>query len=326
MAIFDQTPCPPRPAFENPCGRRGCAHIFKCGGTNPVQDLAVLVARHAPHCIGRIISATHGCDTEAMVDLLHRQECDHTTDLRLGDNNATDFPDSYAGSEASTADLYMSDDLYVSEGEMPLDGPDFKRTVAVESINAPAKFRRKLGNACVDATLAGVETPVVERAVSPDISSTVPSRRRKRAEDPEADVDVDTHDILVSSDGAFTVSISCGPPTKRRKTAASASAPKSKSRFHKPKPMPAPAATTAPPTIKKKGARTEAQRRAVLTNDPWTLTVGPQSVLCRGCRNTIQLDGRSRYYPGLWEKHRLRCEGVKKGLAEGDSSRSVSES
>ncbi|KAJ7775341.1 hypothetical protein B0H16DRAFT_1712923 [Mycena metata] len=67
---------------------------------------------------------------------------------------------------------------------------------------------------------------------------------------------------------------------------------------------------------KKKGARTEAQRRALLKGDVWTKKVRPHSVDCRGCKQTIKLDGRSRYYPGLWEKHRERCNGVKIGLVE----------
>jgi hypothetical protein len=64
------------------------------------------------------------------------------------------------------------------------------------------------------------------------------------------------------------------------------------------------------PACKKKGARTQAQRRAILNADPWTLSVAPHHVVCRGCKKTIKLDARSLYYPGLWEKHRDRCEGV----------------
>ncbi|KAJ7831523.1 hypothetical protein B0H14DRAFT_3713368 [Mycena olivaceomarginata] len=63
------------PLFENTCGRRGCAHIFKYAGTDPFQSLAVLVAQHAPYCIGRIrISATHRCDTgwEPTAEILAR--------------------------------------------------------------------------------------------------------------------------------------------------------------------------------------------------------------------------------------------------------------
>jgi hypothetical protein len=69
------------------------------------------------------------------------------------------------------------------------------------------------------------------------------------------------------------------------------------------------------PPRKKKGARTEAQRRAILNADRWTTTVAPHHVGCRGCKKTIKLDARSRYYPGLWEKHRERCEGVNTGRA-----------
>ncbi|KAJ7867832.1 hypothetical protein B0H13DRAFT_2351772 [Mycena leptocephala] len=74
------------------------------------------------------------------------------------------------------------------------------------------------------------------------------------------------------------------------------------------------------PACKKKGARTEAQRHAVLNADPWTTSVAPHHGVCRGCKHIIKLDGRSRYYPGLWEKHRLRCEWVKKGRAQEESS------
>ncbi|KAJ7023165.1 hypothetical protein C8F04DRAFT_1135206 [Mycena alexandri] len=70
------------------------------------------------------------------------------------------------------------------------------------------------------------------------------------------------------------------------------------------------------PTLKKKGARTEAQRRAHLEGDAWTTKVAPHYVGCRGCKQIIRLDRRSRYYPGLWEKHRERCNGVKIGLVE----------
>jgi len=62
----------------------------------------------------------------------------------------------------------------------------------------------------------------------------------------------------------------------------------------------------------KKTARTEAERRLALESDEWTLRVTPHEVVCRGCRRTIKLDRRSRYYPGLWEKHRDRCEHVSK--------------
>ncbi|KAJ7766990.1 hypothetical protein DFH07DRAFT_769663 [Mycena maculata] len=63
----------------------------------------------------------------------------------------------------------------------------------------------------------------------------------------------------------------------------------------------------------KKTARKEDERKAVLVNDPWTGLVEYYRVVCRGCGNTIKLDARSRFYPGLWEKHRARCEGVRRG-------------
>ncbi|KAJ6579086.1 hypothetical protein DFH09DRAFT_338117 [Mycena vulgaris] len=66
---------------------------------------------------------------------------------------------------------------------------------------------------------------------------------------------------------------------------------------------------------KKKSAHTEAQRKAALEADPWTLKVEFTKLVCRGCGRTIRLDGRSRYYPGLWWKHREHCERVRSGCA-----------
>ncbi|KAF8172935.1 hypothetical protein K438DRAFT_2055135 [Mycena galopus ATCC 62051] len=105
-------------------------------------------------------------------------------------------------------------------------------------------------------------------------------------------------------------------PVKRRRKAASK--PRAK------KPIRAPVAITPPAAMphKKKGARTEAQRRAVLVSDFWTAAVAPHQVRCRGCKNIIKLDARSRYYPGLWEKHRERCEGVQKGRTESEAGSS----
>ncbi|KAJ7223453.1 hypothetical protein GGX14DRAFT_658167, partial [Mycena pura] len=61
----------------------------------------------------------------------------------------------------------------------------------------------------------------------------------------------------------------------------------------------------------KKTARKEAERKALLEADPWALMVSATQVVCGGCMQTIRLDARSRYYPGLWEKHRDRCDGVR---------------
>ncbi|KAJ7804324.1 hypothetical protein B0H14DRAFT_3153987 [Mycena olivaceomarginata] len=70
-------------------------------------------------------------------------------------------------------------------------------------------------------------------------------------------------------------------------------------------------ATASPKLLsgrKRKGARTMAQRRAVLEADPWTITVTPHHVVCRGCKHTIKLDGRSLYYPAF-SSHRLKASG-----------------
>ncbi|KAJ7116860.1 hypothetical protein C8R44DRAFT_738733 [Mycena epipterygia] len=73
----------------------------------------------------------------------------------------------------------------------------------------------------------------------------------------------------------------------------------------------------AAPRKPKKTARKEDERRALLVNDPWTLAVELNHVVCRGCERSIKLDGRSRYYPGLWQKHRGRCPGIQEGREMG---------
>ncbi|KAG1750716.1 hypothetical protein EDB19DRAFT_1676582 [Suillus lakei] len=58
--------------------------------------------------------------------------------------------------------------------------------------------------------------------------------------------------------------------------------------------------------------KTEGERKEKLENDQYTEDVQPTSVRCRGCQKTIRLDRRSRYYPGLWDKHRGKCPGILK--------------
>jgi hypothetical protein len=51
----------------------------------------------------------------------------------------------------------------------------------------------------------------------------------------------------------------------------------------------------------------EHERKTILEEDEWATNVMPASVECVACRRTISLDKRSRYYPGLWFKHRKKC-------------------
>jgi hypothetical protein len=61
-----------------------------------------------------------------------------------------------------------------------------------------------------------------------------------------------------------------------------------------------------------KRRKKENQRIQELENDEYTEDVQPTSVKCRGCQKAISLDKRSRYYPGLWVKHRGKCRGILK--------------
>ncbi|KAG1866916.1 hypothetical protein F4604DRAFT_1778151 [Suillus subluteus] len=61
-----------------------------------------------------------------------------------------------------------------------------------------------------------------------------------------------------------------------------------------------------------KQRKKESERKEELENDEYTQDVQPTSVWCRGCQKAISLDKRSRYYPGLWVKHRGKCPGILK--------------
>ncbi|KAG2031893.1 hypothetical protein BDR03DRAFT_971485, partial [Suillus americanus] len=61
-----------------------------------------------------------------------------------------------------------------------------------------------------------------------------------------------------------------------------------------------------------KQRKSEARRKQELEDDEYTYNVRSTTVRCRGCDKEISLDKRSRYYPGLWMKHRGKCTGIQK--------------
>ncbi|KAJ8584626.1 hypothetical protein M405DRAFT_866063 [Rhizopogon salebrosus TDB-379] len=71
-----------------------------------------------------------------------------------------------------------------------------------------------------------------------------------------------------------------------------------------------------------KQRKTEAERKQELENDEYCSDVQPTSVICRGCEKDISLDKRSRYYPGLWRKHKQKCPGIQR-MEKGKPSRGL---
>jgi hypothetical protein len=63
---------------------------------------------------------------------------------------------------------------------------------------------------------------------------------------------------------------------------------------------------------RRKKHKKEHQRKQELEADEYTEDVKPKSVKCRGCQRPLKLDKRSRYYPGLWLKHKKKCRGILK--------------
>jgi hypothetical protein len=63
---------------------------------------------------------------------------------------------------------------------------------------------------------------------------------------------------------------------------------------------------------RRKQHKKEFQRKQELEDDEYAVDVKPKSVKCRGCQRSLKLDKRSRYYPGLWLKHRKKCRDILK--------------
>ncbi|KIK45258.1 hypothetical protein CY34DRAFT_10542 [Suillus luteus UH-Slu-Lm8-n1] len=61
-----------------------------------------------------------------------------------------------------------------------------------------------------------------------------------------------------------------------------------------------------------KRRRTEDERKQELEEDEYTEDVQPKSVKCRICKKVIQLHNRYMYYPGMWDRHRGTCSGIRK--------------
>jgi hypothetical protein len=75
-------------------------------------------------------------------------------------------------------------------------------------------------------------------------------------------------------------------------------------------------ASSNPRQSGKKSTMNEHERKATLEADKWASNVTPTSVKCVACSQTISLDKRSRYYPGLWLKHCKKCADLKRLQAE----------
>lgn len=74
------------------------------------------------------------------------------------------------------------------------------------------------------------------------------------------------------------------------------------------------AASTRAPSIaqseKSRKRTTESERQSLMKSDPRVETVEPQRVLCKNCKNWIQLSKRTNYAFYNWEKHTAGCFGT----------------
>ncbi|KAJ7779497.1 hypothetical protein DFH07DRAFT_1056013 [Mycena maculata] len=263
----DETPMSAPPfaasllAFESPCARPGCSHIFRYDGGNPLDGIAALVKAHRPHCAGHHFAATHKCATPWAPSIQTE-----TQSSWAEYNGGT----SYFGDACSMEDIDWASG---EEGHI-CDTNDWGASNAIDHWNI--SWERTGG-------------PVQNFCKAENAPPTASSNREFRFTYVAGQMDckgTNNADELMHDCGS---KISTPIAREREPT----------TRIKKSKP--------------KKTARKEAERKAVLVNDPWTGLVEYYRVVCRGCGNTIMLDARSRFYPGLWEKHRGRCDGVKSG-------------
>lgn len=217
--------------FEQPCGGRGCTHVFNSLGPDPFEALSAQVKAHRPHCVGRNFGATHRCDTGWRPPMSLLQQWQQPTSSATASDRS--------GAVRATPINEMSWE--------PL--PDTSRASSQETSDDDQAMPDGGSDICVTGS-------IVDTAAECHTRDPAPGLRCPRKPSP--------------------------------------SCKQSSSKSHI-----------------KKTAKKESERRAELEADHWAFAVEPNNVLCRGCHRDIVLDKRSRYFPGLWIKHRERCAGIK---------------
>ncbi|KAJ7913064.1 hypothetical protein B0H13DRAFT_2326700 [Mycena leptocephala] len=143
------------PLFENTCGRRGCVYIFKYAGTDPFQSLAVLVAQHAPSCIGRISAIPSGSPPQrswlASPTQWTTPQC---STISGGCCRRVRFLDPRQCPPSDVMDVFADSELSdLTDDEATDDDSDYD--VTAESIGVPVKRKRKATSTPRTTTTSG---------------------------------------------------------------------------------------------------------------------------------------------------------------------------
>ncbi|KAJ6573419.1 hypothetical protein DFH09DRAFT_1151830 [Mycena vulgaris] len=287
-AATDQAP-PKAPflSFQSQCGRRGCTYVFRYEGTDPFAALATMVKAHRSHCFGRDIGITHRCDT----GWAPSEEMGKQWEKPAGD--AARFTSKWKV-EATDKDAMDCDTT--DEWDQPAAMPISEHRGGVNDMDCVTARAGQQCRAAMSADNTVMSTSEGKAGATGMDCNIARTGQQCRAADGSADK------VMQDGDENYATMRSCRKPKGTLATAAKRTSKKV-------------VAPQTQRTRKKKSAHTEAQRKAALEADPWTLKVEFAKLVCRGCGRTIRLDGRSRYYPGLWWKHREHCERVRSGCA-----------
>ncbi|KAJ6603036.1 hypothetical protein B0H10DRAFT_2229974 [Mycena sp. CBHHK59/15] len=327
-------------SFRNTCGRTGCTHVFEYEGPKPLDNISAMVNAHSADCIGHIIgcifAAVHRYQTRS---LTHRQ----CKAVRQAEEEATQYDygrEWHHGRGSSVPSPPRSTDA--TPPAVPAQAPVVHKTHK----KAPSATMRTAHNTPVATpnaiqahtapTPGGYAPPVTIRTsnntpvaaqnaiqahTAPTPGGYAPPVTIRTSDNTPVAAQSQTHIIqgggesvqfatIRNDDSAATTDPSQARAVKKKGTKRVSSSPSRTG------------SNTSDPAANKeraggkKSARSEKERRLVLETDEWSVKATAHDVVCRGCENTIKLDRRSRFYPGLWEKHRNRCEGIKRKRRE----------
>ncbi|KAJ7204156.1 hypothetical protein GGX14DRAFT_647686 [Mycena pura] len=274
--------------FSSTCGRRGCTHVYAAAGLRPFAALAEQAAAHAPHCAGNSHGATHRCAIEWQpppgVLCAFDAERDESAPRLYHPADARRSATHRCAIEwqPPPGALCAFDAGRDENRDAPRPSCGGER--ADEWVPAPQPAAIASANRKHSARATWAQAPGGTAAHWHVACQCVPDTQAQAAESPGGSARASSQDDPAAAAASGTTS-----------------------------PAPAPR--------KKKSARTEAERIALLAADAWALRFDAATVVCRGCARAIALDRRSRYYPGLWLKHRARCAGVRRARARARGAR-----
>ncbi|KAJ6573414.1 hypothetical protein DFH09DRAFT_1277053, partial [Mycena vulgaris] len=300
-AATDQAP-PKAPflPFQSQCGRRGCTYVFRYEGMDPFAALATIGKAHRSHCFGRDIGITHRCDT----GWAPSEEMGKQWEKPAGDAVRSTSKRKVEATDKDAMDWDTTD-----EWDQPAAMPISERRGGVNDMDCVTARAGQQCRAAMSADDTVMSTSESKAGATGMDCNTARTGQQCRATDADKVMQDSDDKVMHDAHGEL--------PIRRRSYATVRPC-------RKPKGAPVTTVKRASKKVvspqtkhmrKKKSAHTEEQRKAALEADPWTLKVEFTKLVCRGCGRTIRLDGRSRYYPGLWWKHREHCEHVRSGCA-----------